>query len=377
MASTVTANEQRAVRLLDGFARDDDERSELATLDEHPASAEDQPPSLRDKLLTIQQLRVMRAPVALVEGLLYADSLAQMSGPPGCYKTFLHLGLACAVSAGASWEGHHVPRAAPVLYVAAEGASGLARRIDAWSEANRTEVGDLFVLPEPLQLGNAVQVADIVNLAAEMRPGLVVFDTRARCTLGLEENSATEQGVAIEAAERIRRASGSTVSVVHHSGRTGDHGRGSTAWDGAAWTLLRVTGSEQMARIKVEKHKDAPDGFEFHYRMLPHLVGQDRMPGEPENHRRTLVAVQSGPLDEHLADQRSTREVLDILRTAAGSEGLTRPQIVDLAAEQGIGRSTAYIRVNDLLNGGAVRNVGTEKRPRYVPSGQAMLGAES
>jgi hypothetical protein len=182
-----------------------------------------------------------------------------------------------------------------------------------------------------------------------MRPGLVVLDTRARCTVGLEENSATAQGLAVEAAESIRRASGATVAVVHHTGRQGEHGRGSNSWDGAAWTLLQVTGAELHAQIHVDKHKDVPDGATFHYRMLPYVVSAERMPGTTEYGRSTLVAVQNGVRTDDLLTRPSVRDVTDIIRTSAGLEGLTRSQIVQLAEAGKVSRTQAYEAVNVLV----------------------------
>jgi hypothetical protein len=329
-------------------------------------SAQNHRAPLRDRLLTVDQLREMPAPDPLVDGLLYRNTLAQVSGPPGCYKSFIVLGIACAVSAGVSWEGHAVPEALSVIYVAAEGAHGLARRVDAWSESNRRDIGDLRILPEPLQLGDAGQVAELAQLAGEMRPGLVVLDTRARCTVGLEENSATAQGMAVEAAESIRRASGATVVGVHHTGRQGEHGRGSNSWDGAAWTLLSVTGAELHAQIKVEKHKDVPDGANFHYRMLPYVVSAERMPATTECERSTLVAVQNGVRTDDLLSRPSVRAITEIIRTSAGLEGLTRSQVVQLAEDAKIGRTQAYEAVNVLVNTHVIRNIGSENRPRYV-----------
>ena len=321
---------------------------------------------LRDRLLTVDQLREMPAPDPLVDGLLYRNTLAEMSGSPGCYKSFIALGISCAVSAGVSWEGHAVPEALPVIYVAAEGACGLARRADAWAESNHRKIGELRILPEPLQLGNAEQVAELVQLAREMRPGLVVLDTRARCTVGLDENSATAQGLAVEAAESIRRASGATVLVVHHTGRQGDHGRGSNAWDGAAWTLLGVTGSELQAQIKVEKHKDVPAGAVFHYRMLPYAVSAGRMPGTTEYERTTLVAVTDGVRKVDALSRPSVAAVTEIVRNSAGLEGLTRSQIVALAGEAHVGPTQAYEAVKVLASSNVTRNIGSDARPRYV-----------
>jgi hypothetical protein len=334
---------------------------------------------LRDRLLSLDQLADMPPVRPLVHGLLYRGTLAQISGQPGSYKSFVAVGIAVSVAMGLPWEGHAVPESGHVTYVVPEGASGIRARVLAHCDLSGIDParlrGRLHFLPEPLYLGNSLNVAEAIEISVEQRSALVVLDTRARCTTGLEENSSTEQGRAIDAAERIQRASGATVLAVHHSGRNGDHGRGSNAWDGAIWSDLRITGEDLRCRIHCEKHKDVPDKCDHHYRLVPHEVPEHLMPGCDREQRSTLVAVQMGHLDTLAGDRRSTRAVLDIVRNTAGSEGLTRAQIATFAEEQKLGRSTVYEAVNVLVNVAALRNIGTLKRARFVVNGdQSTLG---
>jgi len=333
---------------------------------------------LRDRLLSVSDLGRMTGVEPLVDGLLYRDTLAQLSGPPGSYKSFVTLGVSCAVATGQNWEGHHVPKAGCVVYVAAEGASGLRARILAWCELSGVDPDELedrlYVLPTPIQLGNVIDVSEAVELVAELGADLLVLDTRARCTIGLEENSATEQGRAISALERVQDAAHCTVLVVHHSPKGGTGGRGSSAWDGQVWTDLRVTGEDMVATIEVAKHKDAVSGTKNHYRLIKHTVSETLMPGCDEEQRKSLVVVRRDPSDNLSEDRPSTRTVLDILRTSAGHEGLTRAEIRDLSAEHGVSKSMAYEAVNALLKKGALRNVGTEKRAKYVPTAAYLEG---
>lgn len=344
---------------------------------------------LHERLLSPRQLLALRPPAPLVDGLLYRGTLAQLAGPPGSYKSFITVGMACAVAAGSrSWEGHRVPARLPVLYVAAEGGNGIGRRVAAWCESNRVDLDDLDLdcYPDALQLGDRGQVDELKALAARRRYGLVVFDTRARCTVGLEENSATEQGRAIDHAEEIRRASDGTVLVVHHSGIGSDRGRGSTAWDGQAWSLLHASGDDLRAQVHVDKHKEVPDGETYHYRLIPHVVSPELLPAdalfEPDEQvtpdeyarrRTTLVAVQNGGWTPDVDERKSTREVLDIIRTSAGPEGLTRAQVVDLAAERKVSRSSAYEAVTALVSRHLLRNIGSDSRHRYVVDDAALL----
>ena len=278
--------------------------------------------------------------------------------------------MALAVALGMDWEGHRVPEGGPVVYVAAEGATGLRARVLAWCELTNVEPADLdgriYFLPVPIQLGNTVDVVQAVDMVQEVGAILLVLDTRARCTLGLEENSATEQGKAVHNAEAIQRAAGCTVFPVHHAGRAGGAGRGSNSWDGAVWSDLRVTGEDLRAQITCAKHKDVPAGCVHHYRMVQHTVSLDLMPGCTTEQRSTLVVVQNDG-GTNLADSaESARAVLDVIGTSDGPDGLTRPEIIRLAEARNVSRSAAYRAVKTLLDNGSIRNIGTDKRARYM-----------
>jgi len=325
---------------------------------------------LVDRLLSVSDLASLPPVVPLIDGLLYRGTLAQLAGPPGCYKSFLAVGMACAVAVGATWEGYRVPEAGKVVYVAAEGATGLRVRILAWCEANGTDPADLdgrlFVLPCPIQLGNTLDVTEAIDLVRHVGADLLVLDTRARCTLGLEENSATEQSKAIAAAEVIQQAAECAVLGVHHSARNGSAGRGSNAWDGAVWTDLRITGENLAAAVHVEKHKDVPAGMDHLFHLMPHTVSVQFMPDCSETQRMSLVVVQNDG-GTNLADSaESARAVLDVIGTSDGPDGLTRPEIIRLAEARNVSRSAAYRAVKTLLDNGSIRNIGTDKRARYV-----------
>ncbi|MFI7002514.1 AAA family ATPase [Nocardia sp. NPDC050175] len=325
---------------------------------------------LGERLLSLADLADLPAAEPLVDGLLYRNTLAQLAGPPGSYKSFVTVGISCALAAGQNWETHHVPAREKVVYVAAEGASGLRARIHAWCELTRVEPSELegwlYVLPCPVQLGKTVDVIEATELAAKIGAGLLVLDTRARCTLGLEENSATEQGTAIEAAERIRETSGCTVLAVHHSNKAGTSPRGSTAWDGAVWSDLRLTSEHLSVSIHVEKHKDAPSGIDFDYRLVPHTVSQSLMPGVVEDGRKSLVIVPVARGTIASDEPVSLRKVWGIAGTTCGTAGLTAAQLRDLAMDNGVSRTRAYGAINVLVERGILRNVGTENRARYV-----------
>ena len=329
---------------------------------------------LRDRLLTLTNLENLVPPKPLISGLIYQNTAAQISGPPGSYKSFIAVGMMCSLATGTPFSDFEVPRRGKTVYVAAEGASGIRKRLLAWCEQYKVDPEELnenlLILPIPLQLDDRDQIAQMIDIVGEFRADMLVLDTRARCTVGLEENSATAQGKAIEALDRIRDGTGCTPLGVHHSSRTGTAGRGSNAWDGAVWSDLRVNGSHQVAKLHCEKHKDIPDGCDHHFAFLSRTVPEKLMPGISLQDRSTLVLSRigsgfSGPTAN------SRQVILDIIRTTAPVDGFTPTQIVEFASEYKIARATAYGALKWLVDRGRIENVGSDKRARYVADTQS------
>lgn len=321
-------------------------------------------------LLTPAALKTLTPAEPVIDKLLYRNTLVQLSGAPGSCKSFLALSWACAVAAPESqrqWESYPVRVHGPVLYVAAEGVNGLAARLEAWCEYHGLDSAGLNVHfhGDAVQLGDPEQVDRLLRTAVRIGAVLIVLDTRARCTDGLEENSATEQGKAIAAAEKVRQATGATVLVIHHSAKSGNGGgRGSNAWDGAVWSDLRINRDEGGTQLTVacHKHKDAEAGCRHRFLVQPFEVSAERLPEVPDKLRRTLLVVQNDPaaptengrlvcaIKKVLAAEpgRSQREVLAALRDAGEEDGgpqsgtqstvrdTTLRGLLDWGVEQGI-----------------------------------------
>jgi hypothetical protein len=60
---------------------------------------------LLGRLLDVAGLGTIPPPIPLVDGWLYCDSLAWLSGKPGHAKTFVAVELACCVGTGTPWHG--------------------------------------------------------------------------------------------------------------------------------------------------------------------------------------------------------------------------------------------------------------------------------
>jgi RecA/RadA recombinase len=225
----------------------------------------------RLQLVTDAEIEKLPDPRWLVEKLLPEQALAVLYGQPGDGKSFLALDLALAVATGQKWLGHSVHQGA-VLYIAAEGSSGLKGRIRAWklSHAISGSAGVLFSLV-PVQLVERGDVEALLEAVKRQLPPqwihLVVVDTLAMCFVGRDENAAKEMGELVAAASALRHATGGTVLLVHHSGKRQKAERGSSALKGAADTMIRVTKRDNVLTLHCDKQKDSAPFEPIHGRL--------------------------------------------------------------------------------------------------------------
>jgi hypothetical protein len=243
-------------------------------IDDNPPDVEpDRLELLRRNAITTDQLKALPPPAWIIDGVLQEDSLAELYGKPGSYKSFVTSAWSLHITTGLWWQGREV-RPAPVIYVVAEGATGMGARIDAWEQhhADRIEGGTRFPivwLPLAIQLGSAAWGEAVGEFAAEHGARLVVFDTRARCTVGVEENSAKEMGAVVANLDAARRLCRACILLVHHSNAFGDKSRGSTAIEGAVDTELSIKSTEDIVTLKLEKQKNGPDGTTWEFSREP------------------------------------------------------------------------------------------------------------
>lgn len=237
--------------------------------------------SLRSQLLTPAQLRGRPRAAHLIKGVLKLSSATWLIGAPGSYKSFVALDWAAHVASGKDWNGRKVAKR-KVIYVLAEGAESFQDRITAWEMRHAEQLDDLLILPVAVQArgddGRGISPAwrELAALVAEEKPGLVVLDTQARLSVGLEENSNTEMGVWVQAVDMVKRAADCCALVVHHTGRNGGDARGASAIDGAQDAEWRVDKDKDRSfTLSCDKMKDGADDLRMSFLMDVVDVGFD------------------------------------------------------------------------------------------------------
>lgn len=236
------------------------------------------PPAKRESLFaSAGELVESDAPIDWqIRDVLERGVLGMIFGDPGAGKSFVTLGMAASIATGTDWIGRKVTQGA-VAYVAGEGFGGIKRRLKAWSKHTGVTLKGvpLYVsrravaFSDPMALGELHGELD----ALSDRPALIVIDTVARATPGMDENSAKEVGAFIGTCDRLREKFNATVLVVHHSGHA-DKGRakGSIALKGAVdfeAGVSRSPNDDAVVVLRSTKMKDGGPFADVHMRFEP------------------------------------------------------------------------------------------------------------
>lgn len=240
---------------------------------------------LESRLLDTFGLDSLPDPEWLIEGWLEIDSFARMVGKSRHGKSFVALDMAAHIGQGIKWHGSRT-KAGEVIYMAAEGAYGMKKRVRAWESYHKRRMRGVFVYPEPIQVNK--RYWDVfIEVLKRREPVLVVLDTQARITGTLEENSATDMGLFVHRIEQARQESGACVMPVHHLGHNGKEGRGSTAVIGAVTSEIRVTRlgdsdddaeevkQQRPIEVVLAKQKNAEDGLRLEFDLHKVDLGTD------------------------------------------------------------------------------------------------------
>jgi RecA-family ATPase len=197
----------------------------------------------RFKLKPFDATKISITPNYLIKGILPRSGLVVVWGPPKCGKSFWTFDLVMHVAVDREYRGHKVHGGA-VVYLALEGGSGFAARIEAWRRhhlADHRGAVPFYLIDVAVNLvadRNAL-IAAIREQLAGQRVVTIVIDTLNRSLAG-SENKDEDMAAYIRAADAIRAAFDCTVIIIHHCGTAGNRPRGHTSLSGASRRLPRL-----------------------------------------------------------------------------------------------------------------------------------------
>lgn len=221
----------------------------------------------------------------LVGDLLAMNTIARAVGPSGTFKSFVLLDMAGHVGTGMKWHGQYVKQGL-VVYLVAEGEQGIRKRVRAWEQHHGMRMDNVRFLPRPVQAMSSDWDV-LIEVLRRLQPVLVIVDTQARVTLGVEENSNTEMGRIVDRFDKLRLDTGACVAIVHHTGHVGEHGRGASAVKGALQSELHVSRKgdkipNTILTIKSGKQKDEDQDGDFQFGLKKiSLDGEYKPDGRP------------------------------------------------------------------------------------------------
>ncbi|MDP2263367.1 MAG: AAA family ATPase [Hydrogenophaga sp.] len=214
----------------------------------------------------------IKLPEWLVPGLLPRAELVSVFGESGSGKSFWLLDLLLRLGAGLAWQGKPLQRAR-LAYVAAEGASGVALRLQAMAKHFGVELSevDLWVMagqPNLLQQDDVRELVKAIRALGDV--DAIVLDTLAQVTPGANENSSEDMGRALAHSKTLGQLTGATVIHVAHAGKNTNLGqRGWSGLKGAADAQIEITRTATYRAATVAKLKDgAGEGVDYRFKLI-------------------------------------------------------------------------------------------------------------
>ena len=250
----------------------------IATADDFENLEELAPPTRpKFSLLPITDLLALPTPQYFIKGVLDRGELGVLYGEPAAGKSFVALDMMLAIAQGAQWRGHRM-RQGRVVYICAEGVTGLSKRLNAYQTFyGGALTGAAFHAitdrPNLLRDDDRMLAKQILDAGGA---DLIVIDTLAQVTPGANENSSEDMGLAISHAARLARATGAMVLLIHHSGK--DKERGARGWSGlkaAVDVELEVLRDGDYRAVKLSKLKEGADQGELPFMLQVVKLGTD------------------------------------------------------------------------------------------------------
>lgn len=223
----------------------------------------------------------------LIDQIIPVDAFGVIYGPSGAYKSFCAMDMSACIASAMNWHGNDVDEPGHVLYIGAEGASGLHLRKKAWEIRHQRPLTNLAILGMAVTINSddheaLITLCDELVQEIDQPIRLIVIDTLARSFQG-EENSATDMGDFVNACDHIREVTGATILVVHHSGKDAEKGaRGSSALRAACDFEFKVTSpGKKLTRLSCTKAKDSDPFDDINFKLNVVEIGVRDRKGKP------------------------------------------------------------------------------------------------
>ncbi|MGE3583038.1 MAG: AAA family ATPase [Hyphomonadaceae bacterium] len=262
-------------------------------------------------------------PYDFVEGVFYDGTLAAIFGDAGSGKTFSALHAAMCVQHGLPFMRLETAKR-NVLYVTLEGEGAFNARMRAWTQRYGPKGGvwpPIAHARGSLDIRNKPERLALIAEARRLGSQVIFIDTLSRAFAGGDENSSTDMGQLIAAADSVRRNTGACVILIHHVGKNAGAGlRGHSSLKGAVDTAIEImrVGESADRLAKVRKQKDGPDDVTFAFAIESQSTDIIGARGIPVTAGVLVETENMAHLDNLDALSEREREALHVLRRMEG-----------------------------------------------------------
>ena len=243
--------------------------------------------------LNHDEMLALPDPEWMVEGLIMRRTSALAFGKSNSFKSFVAIDIGGSVATGQAWHGHAVAKAGHVLYIATEGALGIAKqRIPGWMEAHAVPAelrSNLKLYPREIALDDPNAIAEILQSCAvevahrglargervwtDQNPrgafDLIVVDIFGASMNGSEITDETARAWVRNINEIMRQVGCAVLTVAHTGWADETRARMHTHFWGSYDTRLKLVGDKDNLTtvLTVDRHKDADSSGEWGFRL--------------------------------------------------------------------------------------------------------------
>lgn len=315
------------------------------------------PAKPRVRLVSISQLATMPPPTFLIYEIITVNGLSMLWGRSGSLKSFAALDKALCVATGLDWHGRPVKQGR-VVYLAAEGASGLASRAMGWMQTRGRDCPepDFQIIPHSLALATPADLDALILALAEGSPiSLIVIDTLSRTFGKGNPNQPSDMNAFVEAVERLRNETGAHVMVIHHAGKDAANGEiGNEGLRNACDTIFFVKRNEKNLELINESPRGKQKDFD---ELKPIKLTPVKIAFEQNGTERTtliLNASDEAPGDDQMEDATMTigkneQVIIDTLKKAGQPLGFTRLSLTTRMNKGSLTRSLGTLVEKEII----------------------------
>lgn len=308
----------------------------------------------------------------LVPGWLVLNGASLVIAKPGGGKSFFATSLAMEFIRGGYFAGERLPKKR-VLYIAAERATDIRDRLEAWliHHEEPTELLEGFALwemTEPLDATKPDAAKWVCDEVRKHRADVVIIDTYAQLTADSQENdnNATSRVVRDFLRPVLEATGKGHVMLIHHLGKNAEAGaRGATSLVGAVDSeiTLRFSDGNRWADVTKLNAGDIPPPEYFRIESAT-LPGRALASGEYVEPRAVGVMVPGKPTAKPW--ESDVRRVLENFELEGGTSRKQIQLALGLTGEE-LERSsdTWSARLKELVAQGKVEVTGKARSTRY------------